>query len=400
MKNEVAIIDPKEYGLEEKKAVEIESAFAPKIIERDGLLAIYSQIITEELSPEVAKRARECRLKLVKARTGIAEIHKTQKAYALAYGKFCDAWKNKETLPIEQAEAKLEEIETYIEKIEAERTAKLKAERIEKLSEVCDNSSMYPVEMMEEEAFDNLFNGLRLAKDAKEAELKRIEDERIAKEKQDEIERLQKEKEEAEERERIRIENERLKAEKEAKEKQDAIRNEQLKPYIVFIRDYSATLNLSEVDFQKELKVLKTEKDVHEKEAIKLRKAEADRIAEEMRLADIEREKQAKIQAQKDAELKRIQEENARIQKELQAKKEAEEKETKRLADIEKQKQLDAEKLAKSSDKAKIQAWIKTFEASLIEKDGLSVESIAVVNDIDSKFKGFIAWANKLSESL
>ena len=111
---ELEKINPTEFGLEVSQVETIEQAFLPKIQEREALVAIYDQLIKSELTPELCKEAKEVRLKLVKVRTGIADIHKTQKAFFLAAGRFVDAWKNKETLPVEQMEDKLSEIENAI----------------------------------------------------------------------------------------------------------------------------------------------------------------------------------------------------------------------------------------------------------------------------------------------
>jgi hypothetical protein len=106
-------------------------------------------------------------------------------------------------------ESKLEEKEKFAERWEAELKAKLKAERLEKLSEVCDNPNIYPLESMDEYSFNDLFNGLELAKkqkiESELAEQKRIEEERIAEQKRIEEQR---------------IENERLKAEADKREKE------------------------------------------------------------------------------------------------------------------------------------------------------------------------------------
>ena len=107
---EISKIDPKEFGLEESQAATVESAFMPKIVERDGLKPIYEQLLTQEITPALCLEAKVLRLKLVKVRTGIAEIHKTQKAFFLAAGRYVDAWKTKETLPVEQMEENLEAI--------------------------------------------------------------------------------------------------------------------------------------------------------------------------------------------------------------------------------------------------------------------------------------------------
>ena len=84
----VEIIDPKEFGLEKTEVKGIEAAFAPKIAERNQLNKIYEQIIKKELSPELAEEAGDLRKKLVKVRTGIDKIHKSQKSFFLAAGRF------------------------------------------------------------------------------------------------------------------------------------------------------------------------------------------------------------------------------------------------------------------------------------------------------------------------
>lgn len=99
MNNSLVKIDHKEYGLEKLQAENIEKAFMPKIAERDGIKEIYEQIITQDITLELTEHAKSARLKLVKVRTGIADVHKTQKAFFRAAGLYVDAWKNKETLP-------------------------------------------------------------------------------------------------------------------------------------------------------------------------------------------------------------------------------------------------------------------------------------------------------------
>lgn len=203
MKNELEKVNPQEFGLEQVQAETIEQAFLPKIAERDGYAVIYEQLITKELTPETCKQARELRLKLVKTRTGIAEIHKTQKAYYLAAGKFCDAWKNKETLPVEQMEEKLGSMENHFENIEKARIAALQVERLKEVSEFTEHPAS-DLGNMQDEVYSAYLQGLKVSYTAKkEAELKA------------EQERLTKEKAEKEEQEKIKLENERLKKEAE-----------------------------------------------------------------------------------------------------------------------------------------------------------------------------------------
>ena len=121
MKQEELTVNPQEFGLETEQVLSIEQAFLPKIQEREALSTIYQQLITSEITPELCKEAKALRLKLLKVRTGISDIHKTQKAFFLSAGRFVDAWKNKETIPVEQMEETLYDIELYYVKIENER---------------------------------------------------------------------------------------------------------------------------------------------------------------------------------------------------------------------------------------------------------------------------------------
>lgn len=220
METNLTIVDPKEFGLEEQKGKTIESAFTPKLIERDAFSEQYSAIIASELNDDTFKAARELRLKLVKVRTGIADIHKTEKAFYLASGKFVDALKNKLTLPIEQMEEKLKEIEEYEAKQEAERKAKLKAERILAFEPYGTDTSFLPLAEMTEEQFQGQLAKEKLAYETKLEQERKAEQERLEAEKKAEAERVEAARIEAERIEAQRVENERLKKEAEQREKE------------------------------------------------------------------------------------------------------------------------------------------------------------------------------------
>lgn len=330
-------VNPQEFGLKENEVATIEQAFLPKIQEREAISQIYEQLITKELTKEVCKQAKEVRLKLVKVRTGIAEIHKSQKAYFLAAGKFVDAWKNKETLPVEQMEEKLSEIETYFERKEKERLQKLEAERLEKVTVYTE----YPaanLSLMSDETFNSYLLGCKVAYEAK-----------LKAEQDAEIERLrliEVEKENARlkaiEDERIRKENEALKQQAEAKQKE------------------------LEAERKKQAEILAKQK------------ADADaKIAEQKRLTDIEAKKQAEIIAEQN-----------RILKE---KEEAEKSEKQRI-EVERIAKEKAEKEAlKAPDKEKLIKWVNSL---VIEKPALNeAEMIAISNVIEEKFNSFKSWA-------
>ena len=359
---ELVRVDPKEYGLEENQVQTIEQAFLPKIQERDGFAKVYESLITKELTPALCSEASELRKKLVKVRTGIAEIHKTQKAYFLAAGRFVDAWKNKETAPIEQMEEKLSEIEKHFEKIEAERISKLETERKEqvlKFSEVVPGG----LGSMDESVFNTYLSGLKLAYES-----------RIKAEQEAEAERLrliEVEKENARlkaiEDEKIRAENERLKKEAEEKEKQ--ILAERAKAEAEAKKQYEL--------MAKQKAEAEAKQKAIEEQARKEREASE---TEQRRLLQIEREKQAKLEA------------------ELRAKAEAEAAEKRRKENEEKARLKAELKAAKAPDKTKL---LKAIESLSIEMPKCStMEAEFIANEIESKFAGFKIWAEKLIKTL
>lgn len=348
-------IDPKEFGLEENQVSTIEAAFLPKIQERDGYLSIYGELLKKEITPQTEREAKELRLKLVKVRTGIADIHKTQKAFFLAAGRFVDAWKNKETAPIEQMEENLQKIELYSENIRKEKIAKLETERKElvlKFSEVVPTG----LGSMDETVFNNYLTGLEIAYNAKIEAEKKAEAERLA---AIEAERI--------ERERIKAENERLRKEAEENEKQLA--EERAK---------------AEAEAKKQAEILAKQKaeadakqrEIEEKARIEREVAEA----EQRRLLQIEREKQAKLEAElkskRDAEIAE------------QQRKEAEEK-----ARIESEK-----KAEKAPDKVKLQNYINSLSIEIPVCK--TIEAADVAAEISAKFTAFKKWANSQIETL
>lgn len=216
MNNSLVKIDHKEYGLEKVQAENVERAFMPKIAEREGLKQIYAQIITQEITLELIEHAKSARLKLVKVRTGIAEVHKTQKAFFRAAGLYVDAWKNKETLPVTQMEEKLMEIECYYENIERQRLDKVESERILKLHKYEVDPEHYDLRNMPEPGFNQLLEASKIAYE-----------QRVNTEKEAERKRLAEEKAQADEAQRNKVENERLK--KDAEKRDKIIDNERLK---------------------------------------------------------------------------------------------------------------------------------------------------------------------------
>lgn len=76
-------INPEEFGLDKTEAQQVRSVFVPMLEKMEELENEYNEII--KLTPTIdnCKKAKELRLKLVKVRTGTAEIHKKAKSYYL-----------------------------------------------------------------------------------------------------------------------------------------------------------------------------------------------------------------------------------------------------------------------------------------------------------------------------
>ena len=318
------VINPSEFGIDVKQAEQVSNSFAPKIAEIEGYQNVYSGIIQSELNKETMHQARELRLRLVKVRTGIAAIHKSEKAFYLAAGRFVDALKNKLTEPVEQMEEKLLEIEETEKRLEAERIARVKAERESELSKYCENVSLFPLGEMTQEAYEQLLNGQILAYEAK----KKAEEEA-------EIARIEKERKEA-------LHNQ---------------RKENLIDVWQFVDEETRLLNYGEVSedeyntivsdallakdkYESEQAAIRAEnerlkKEAEEKEAALAaeRKAAQEQADKERKEAEAKLAEERRIAAEK---LKAEQAEKAKLEKELTDKKAAEEKaEAERLAAIE-----------------------------------------------------------------
>ena len=330
---ELTIINPEKYDLTKGKASEIEAAFQPKITERQGLAILYADLITKEITPETSKEAADLRKKLVKVRTGISAIHKTQKQFFLNAGKFVDAWKNKETLPITQMEENLSKIECHFKEIEAKAIKELEKERIDLLSPYVHDAESLNLGSMNENIFDvYLANRKAEHEDFLKVE-KEMEQQRIESEAKKEKERLEEIEVQKKKQALVEAENKKLKA-RLAKQKEA-------------------------------------------KEAAELKAKQA---------AKVEAEAKAKEDEIKRVELAELAEANRTIATKLKAKKEAEEKEVARIKELE---QVELNK----GDSDKVQDLIKELE---LIKSKYSFESesnqkmYSGVSSLIDKVVGFI----------
>lgn len=329
MNTEIVKIDPKEFGIEDTKAADIQAQFQPMLDKMVELENDYNEVLALPVEEkETAKKARELRLKYMKIRTATLDIHKKQKAFYLAGGRFVDGWMNAQKFASLGKEEKLEEIEKYAENLEKQRLAELQQSRMEQLAPYeVENLDSLNLSGMADNVWENFLAGTITNYEAKkkaEQEAREAEEKRLA--------------EEAAERERVRLENERLKKEaEELKALRDA-RSKLISPYIQFVGDFNATLELSDEEFNAALEQAKTAKaeyDEQQRLKAEAEEAERNRLIDEQKKKNIEeaaKRKAAEEQAKKEREEREAAEKALAAEKQRQADLEAE---AERLAELE-----------------------------------------------------------------
>lgn len=359
-------------GLEVEKQNEIGSTlgrFFEKASEWSG--KIDSIVVTDPTDTITMNMAREGRLGLRSMRLEAEKLVKEKRqsvqsamsAFTLEDKLWLKAGQMME-LTFKHLEGKLEDQEKFAERFEADRRAKLKADRLAILAPLgyFDGNGL---DTMTDVAFDALLGGLKAQIEAKEAAERQAEAERIAKEKA-----------EREERERIAAENARLKAEAEAKEKELAAERERAEAARQRAENerLEAAAKANRERLEAEAKA-KAERDAIEAQAAKERAEAAAKLkAEQDRIAELERAAKAK-EASELAEKARI--------------------EAQRIAD-EKAAKAAAEKAAKAPKKEKLTKWIDGLELSAPAEFADDL----IVGGILQKFDAFKNWAKTQVDAL
>lgn len=265
MTKDMIKIDPQQFGLKVSKAEQITKGLSNVLEERDALSKEYKNVIDLEITPDTISTFRELRLQIRNNRTkGIEVWHKTNKEYFLRGGQFVDAIKRKECEESLRMEEQLTKAERHFEVIEEKRLEDLQADRANELSLYLLDDAERDLSGMETDVWEAFISTKK-----KEYEV------RIAAELKVEAERVAKEKAEADERKRIRKENEQLKSEAEAKEKA----------------------------MQAEREKAESERKALEAKAQKEREIAAEKARKE---AEAKEKVEAELQAKKDAEAKAI----------------------------------------------------------------------------------------------
>lgn len=206
-------------GLNEQQAIALSSAFTEFEEQAKVWADKARELVVSDISQKAEmKQAREARLALRAIRIAVGKKHEELKEDAKKTGQFLDLIKRKLTGMIEPIESHLQLQEDF-EKVHAEKLKKeLFEKRFAELSQYVSNAEMFSLGEIDEEVYQNILTGQKLA--AEQREKARIEAEQRAK---DEAEAK------AKEDERIRLENEELKrkqAEKDAEHKAERERME------------------------------------------------------------------------------------------------------------------------------------------------------------------------------
>jgi len=317
-------VQAEDFGIEPVKANELTSGLAVAKAEKELLIQEFEQVSALEITKENIPKFKELRNRISKNRTqGTNKWHKANKEFFLIGGRFIDAIKNKENQINEAMEAKLLEGENYFDNLEKERLAKLQAERAEILSQYIDNADEVDLSIMEEDYWNYYL------KTKKDAQLARIEAERI-----EEQEYQAKLKAEKEANDKIIAENKKL--------KEEAIEAERL----------------AKIEKDKRLALEQEEAQKRQEEADKQTAIyEAELKKEREMLAKAQKEQKEKDDKAK-AELKAILDNQARIETERKAEADKLQAEVKRLNDI---KELEKQQELSKGDSAKVDDLIADF---------------------------------------
>lgn len=298
----------KQYELSENKASQLESTFLPMLDMLKPMEEDFNSIVADAengIDEEITARAKRLRLDIGKVRIETEKKRKAEKNESLRLGKAIDGIANVVKYAVSSKEEKLKEIETHLERIEAERLKRLGDERLDLVSKYIDTELMVGTKLaeMDQDVFEAYLLTKKTAFESAIAEEKaRAEAEEKAK-----LER------EAEEK-RIREENVKLKAEAEKAEAERVKREE--------------------AEAKQRAEAEAKEKAIQEEKAKAERKAEREKLAKEK----AKREAEASRILAEEAEKRRIEsEEKAKrdaIEAEERRVREAEEAEKRRIAEI------------------------------------------------------------------
>jgi len=283
------LLNTQTAGLDAALVEKIKADFAPyfEALKAEQETA-FDLVVTSADQKDLMKAAGDKRKAAVKKRTGADDLRKGMKAGGLSYLDAIQKVFNALEKGFKEVEEHYRQQETFVERMEQIRIDELRKER---------NIELWPLKefvpmgidagTLSDEDYAKILSGCKAAKAQKEREgkeaaeqaernrlaeierVKQAEKDRIQNEKlkkqldkvkadKDKLEQeAEKLKEAAEQAEQNRQEEERQRNEFNAKRELMLKRDAELRPYLIFIRDYSATVDLPEDEYQAEIVNLK-----------------------------------------------------------------------------------------------------------------------------------------------
>lgn len=198
--------------IEKSRALQIQATFDPMVLMLKEFEASYDEIMSEAelgITDELSIKARELRVSISKVRINTEKIRKREKEEYLRAGKAIDGVANLLKWAVSEKEEKLNDIETFYQKIEEQKKVALQINRMDMLKPFVGDDYFKDLSSMDEDVFKAFL----------QVKKKDFEDLKAA-EKQAELDKIAKEKADKDEQERIKAENEKLKKEADARQKQ------------------------------------------------------------------------------------------------------------------------------------------------------------------------------------
>ena len=216
---------PELNGVEKSKADQIKETFEPMVAMLKEFEDTYNGVIEDSkkgIDNEITQRAKRLRLDIAKVRIETEKLRKEQKEEYLRAGKAIDGVGNILKWAVSEKENQLKEIETYFERLEAERLIELQKTRAQQLHPYLEHAFEMELSGMPEDVWNAYF-----AAKKKEHEDKIAAEKEAAERAKAEAERLKKEAAERAEREaKLKAEREqyeaKLKSEREERERAEA----------------------------------------------------------------------------------------------------------------------------------------------------------------------------------
>lgn len=325
-------------GLSESKAAQIKEVFEPMVKMLEGFESAYAEVMAQEQSEEKSSQAKRLRLDISKIRIEADKVRKAQKDEYIRAGNAIQGVYNILKFAVAEKEDALKNVETYYERIEAEKIARLKADREAELEKYEFDPTGIDLGNMGEMVWNAFLTGAK----------QKYED-RIAAERKAEEDRI----------------------ERERKEKLYQSRRNELAPFAQFGAFDRLTVDMNDGEYKTLVVEMSEAKQAYDKEQAEI-KAENERLKKESEAREAARQKsEAKEKAEREAR-----------EAELKKEREAREKLERETREREEKAAREAAEKAKSEAEAKKKAELAPDKDKLLT---LSTDLLSRLNSVKSK---------------